>query len=68
MSTLTRREFGALSASLLLSASSSATAEVGQVPELIVDIDVNDEVWLRPEPMTEADVERVCHRLHDLLR
>jgi len=26
------------------------------VPELVVDVDVNDEVWLREHAMTEADI------------
>jgi hypothetical protein len=33
-------------------------------PELIVDIDVNDEVYVRSGPMTEADVEKLVHELH----
>lgn len=32
-------------------------------PEHIVDIDVNDEVWLRPEPMTEEDVKTLVKQL-----
>ncbi len=32
-------------------------------PELIVDVDVNDEVWLRPHKMTEADVNELVARL-----
>lgn len=33
-------------------------------PELIVDIDVNDEVWLRDHDMTEADVKDLVVQLH----
>jgi len=33
-------------------------------PELIVDIDFNDEVYIRPEPMTEAEVEKLVRDLH----
>ena len=32
-------------------------------PELIVDIDVNDEVWLRNHNMTEADVNELVAKL-----
>lgn len=34
-------------------------------PELVVDIDFNDEVYIRPEPMTEAQVEQLVTDLHD---
>ena len=61
---ITRREFGALSALLAMHGGMRATAEEPGRPELIVDIDVNDEVWLRPEPMTEADVDRLVGQLH----
>ncbi len=33
-------------------------------PELIVDIDVNDEVWLREKPMSEADVDEMVAGFH----
>jgi len=33
-------------------------------PELIVDVDFNDEVFIRPEPMTEAEVETLVRDLH----
>lgn len=33
-------------------------------PELIVDIDFNDEVYVRPEPMTEAQVVQLVENLH----
>ncbi|MFO7975922.1 MAG: hypothetical protein R6V12_14960, partial [Candidatus Hydrogenedentota bacterium] len=33
-------------------------------PTVIVDVDVNDEVYGRPEPMTEADVVELVDRLH----
>ena len=46
--------------SLALSMMVSAPA-----PELIVDVDFNDEVMIRPEPITEAQVERLVHDLHD---
>ena len=32
--------------------------------ELIVDIDFNDEVYMRPEPITEAQVEKLVRDLH----
>src|ERR1700722_14824868 len=32
-------------------------------PECIVDIDVNDEVWLRDHKMTEADVNELVAKL-----
>jgi hypothetical protein len=32
-------------------------------PKLIVDVDVNDEVWLRDHKMTEADVKELVTRL-----
>ena len=34
-------------------------------PELIVDVDVNDEVWLRPHKMTEADVGDLVAKLKE---
>ena len=34
-------------------------------PELIVDVDVNDEVWLRPGKMTEADVSDLVAKLKE---
>ncbi len=34
-------------------------------PEHIVDIDVNDEVWLRPEPMTDEDVKSLVKELKE---
>jgi len=33
-------------------------------PELIVDIDFNDEVIIRPQPITEAEVEKLVRDLH----
>jgi hypothetical protein len=33
-------------------------------PELIVDVDINSEVLIRPEPMTEKDVETLVEQLH----
>ncbi|MBP8953150.1 MAG: hypothetical protein KBI47_12210 [Armatimonadetes bacterium] len=33
-------------------------------PELIVDIDFNDEVYIRPEPMTEEQVVTLVDQLH----
>lgn len=33
-------------------------------PELVVDVDVNDEVWLREERMTEADVDELVAGFH----
>ncbi|MGI6459034.1 MAG: hypothetical protein ACOX5J_02880 [Candidatus Hydrogenedentales bacterium] len=41
-----------------------AVAAVG-APTVIVDIDVNDEVHGRPEPMTEADVDALVGSLHE---
>jgi hypothetical protein len=34
-------------------------------PELIVDVDVNDEVWLRPHKMTEADISELVANLKE---
>ncbi|MEA1952411.1 MAG: hypothetical protein U9N87_13610 [Planctomycetota bacterium] len=45
---------------LILSALPAAAA-----PELIVDIDFNDEVYIRPQPMTEAQVVDLVQKLHD---
>ncbi|MFA5649891.1 MAG: hypothetical protein WC914_01940 [Proteiniphilum sp.] len=36
-----------------------------EAPALIVDIDFNDEVIIRPGQMTEQDVEELVHGLHD---
>jgi hypothetical protein len=33
-------------------------------PELIVDIDFDDEVIIRPQPITEAEVEKLVRDLH----
>ncbi len=33
-------------------------------PELIVDIDFNDEVYVRPEPMTQAQVAELVENIH----
>jgi len=41
-----------------------ALMAVGGQPELIVDIDFNDEVVMRPEPITEAQVEKLIRDLH----
>ncbi len=43
-----------------------ALAAVSQAgaPDLVVDIDVNDEVWLREQPMTEADVDEMVANFH----
>jgi hypothetical protein len=49
-----------LLAMLVLSAAPAAAA-----PELIVDIDFNDEIYIRPEPMTEAQVVKLVKDLHD---
>jgi hypothetical protein len=38
-------------------------ADAPAKPELIVDIDVNDEVWLRDHKMTEADVKELVAKL-----
>ncbi|HEX4144783.1 MAG TPA: hypothetical protein VHY91_14860 [Pirellulales bacterium] len=38
-------------------------ADARKVSELIVDIDVNDEVWLRDHNMTEADVKELAAKL-----
>lgn len=45
---------------LSLAAASAAAAR----PELIVDIDFNDEVIIRPEPITAAEVEQLVRDLH----
>lgn len=44
----------------------AAVCQAGSVsPDLVVDVDVNDEVWLREEPMTEADVDELVASFHD---
>ncbi len=43
---------------LLLAAGAAAAA-----PTLIVDVDFNDEVYIRPEPMTQAEVEKLVKKL-----
>ena len=40
-------------------------ADSSKSPELIVDVDVNDEVWLRDHQMTVADVEELVKKLKD---
>lgn len=62
--TLSRREFGALTTLLALRAAQSQAIEPPSGPELVVDIDVNDEVWLREAPMTEVDVDALVAQLH----
>ena len=43
----------------------AAVCQPGSVaPELVVDVDVNDEVWLREAPMTEADVDDLVANFH----
>lgn len=42
----------------------AATPAVAARPELIVDIDFNDEVIIRPEPITEAEVKKLVEDLH----
>ena len=49
-----------MSPALLLALSLTVAAPA---PELIVDVDFNDEVMIRPEPITEAEVERLAERL-----
>ena len=54
-----------VSASVLVLAL-AAVYQAGDVsPDLVVDVDVNDEVWLREEPMTEADVDELVASFHD---
>ena len=53
----------ASAAVLVLALAAVCQAEVSS-PELVVDIDVNDEVWLRKEPMTEADVDALVAEFH----
>ena len=48
---------------LTLALAAVCQAEVPS-PELVVDIDVNDEVWLRKDPMTEADVDAMVAEFH----
>jgi hypothetical protein len=38
-------------------------AKTKVVPELIVDVDINDEVWMRKHAMTEGDVSRLVAQL-----
>ena len=49
--------------SLLMMSLLHAT-RLSAAPELIVDIDVNDEVYMRSEPLTEGDVEQLVNDLH----
>ncbi|HOD48913.1 MAG TPA: hypothetical protein PLM14_05390 [Candidatus Hydrogenedentes bacterium] len=42
-----------------------ASAAAVNGPTVIVDVDVNDEVYGRPQPMTEADVDSLVGRLQD---
>jgi hypothetical protein len=42
----------------------TAGNSVNGTPKLIVDIDFNDEVMIRPEPITENDVEKLVQDLH----
>ncbi len=42
-----------------------AAAAAVNAPTVIVDVDINDEVYGRPQPMTEADVEALVGRLHE---
>jgi len=50
---------------LLLLLSSILPGQCLAAPELIVDIDFNDEVYIRPEPITEAQIEKLVRDLHD---
>ena len=45
-------------------AGGSVTVCAAAPPDLVVDIDFNDEVFIRSEPMTEAQVETLVHQLH----
>jgi hypothetical protein len=50
---------------LLVACALALAASVGAAaPELIVDIDFNDEVYMREEPITEAEVEQLIRDLH----
>lgn len=40
-------------------------AEPATTPELIVDVDINDEVYARPEPLTAEDIDSLVGQLHD---
>ncbi len=42
----------------------SSVVSAATTPELVVDIDVNDEVWLRTDTMTAADVDSLVDNLH----
>lgn len=53
-----------MSAFMLPFAALIAVAALG-TPTVIVDVDVNDEVYGRPQPMTEADVDALVGRLHE---
>jgi len=50
---------------LLVAIFTILTATATAAPELIVDIDFNDEVYIRPQPMTEAQVVELVQKLHD---
>ncbi len=43
----------------------AAAADASTAPELIVDIDFNDEVWMRDHKITEAEVGELVKALHD---
>jgi len=55
----------ALSSRLPLSHGADESTVPGKtvVPELVVDVDVNDEVWLREHAMTEADIVTLVRQL-----
>ncbi len=50
--------------SLICAVWMSSVVSAATAPELVVDIDINDEVWLRDQPMTPADVDSLVGNLH----
>lgn len=49
---------------LALSLLTAPVQQAPSVPEAVVDIDFNDEVYIRPEPMTEEEVVELVELLH----
>jgi hypothetical protein len=49
---------------LFLSLTMALAGSAGGGPTVIVDVDMNDEVYARPEPMTAADVDELVGQLH----
>jgi hypothetical protein len=52
-----------LSTLCMLARAAASDGESNASPELVVDVDVNDEVWMRGRPMTERDVSELVSQL-----